>query len=63
MRAVRCENCRWFDVGYSSCGLYSKLNAALPALFALDSKVDPHGCCNAQTPCDDDNQWRSPRAI
>lgn len=54
-RQVRCENCTFFD-GQSVCGLYEKLNAALAVLFSLDSQVDPKGCCNAQTPGDEQSE-------
>jgi len=46
-RAVRCENCAFFDAGV--CGLYRQLNSALPQVFALDPQVNPKACCNAQT--------------
>lgn len=48
VRAVRCENCRFFDPG--ECALYRRLNETLPELFALDTSVDPLACCNAQEP-------------
>jgi hypothetical protein len=47
-RDVRCENCIHFDKG--KCEFFDKLNKALPELFDLDTEVDSHGCCNAQTP-------------
>ena len=47
-RAVRCENCRYFDSG--ECGLFRELNETLPDKFSLDVDVEARGCCNAQTP-------------
>lgn len=44
---VRCENCYY---GGKECGLYVKLNKALPELFDLDTKISPQACCNGQTP-------------
>lgn len=46
-RPVRCENCYW---GGGECGLFSLLNTSLPGVFDLDTKIEPKGCCNAQTP-------------
>jgi len=46
-RQVRCENCLFHNRSPSECHLYDKLNKALPELWDLDTKVDPHGCCNA----------------
>ena len=43
---VRCENCRY---GGNRCKLYVRLNRTLPAMFALDEEIDPHGCCNGWT--------------
>lgn len=48
-RQVRCENCTFLR-GANECGLYDTLNKTLPGLFQLDIHIDPHGCCNAQTP-------------
>ncbi len=52
-RKVRCENCAWFDAARSRCKLFGALNAMAPATFALDLRVEPQGCCNANTPKDD----------
>jgi hypothetical protein len=51
-RQVRCENCAVFELDGTACTLYDNLNAMEHGLFRfeLDSKVDPKGCCNAQTP-------------
>lgn len=47
-RKVRCENCKSFDEKESKCLLFEVLNKQ--EYFDLDTKVDKHGCCNAQTP-------------
>ena len=47
-RQVRCENCK-FSRG-TTCNLFVTLNQTLPHLFALDVKIKPTACCNAQTP-------------
>lgn len=52
LREVRCENCMYFDEKPSECGLYHKLNKALPEYFDLDVNVNAHGCCNANEPGD-----------
>ena len=44
-RQVRCENCRYG--GADDCALYQHLNKELPGDFDLDTKIKPHGCCNA----------------
>lgn len=49
-RKVRCEHCRFVDASRDECGLYLHLNRILPHLFALDPKIKPDGCCNAQEP-------------
>lgn len=49
-RQVRCENCVFYRSTEGQCGLYDTLNRSLPGMFELNSKVDKHGCCNAQTP-------------
>ncbi len=46
-REVRCENCFYAEDGI--CGLFAQLNRTLPAVFDLDTRIDKHGCCNAQT--------------
>jgi hypothetical protein len=51
-RAVRCENCFYFDVEASKCALFSELNLAHRDFFNLDENVEAGGCCNAQTPKD-----------
>lgn len=48
LREVRCENCRWFED--DQCGFFHMLNEELGDIFDLDTKVDAHGCCNAQEP-------------
>lgn len=55
-RQVRCENCRVFEMDGTACTLYDNLNAMKHGLFKfeLDSKVDPKGCCNAQTAKDEE---------
>ncbi len=49
-REVRCVNCKWGGPGRHECEFYDMLNKKLPEVFDLDIKIDPHGCCNAQTP-------------
>lgn len=49
-REVRCENCDYFDSGKAKCGLFEKLNKAMPDIFDLQTDVDAYGCCNAQEP-------------
>lgn len=49
-RAVRCENCAYFEDEKSVCGLFVMLNEALPDDFDLDEGVDAFGCCNANVP-------------
>jgi len=46
-REVRCENCRW---GGDNCQLFTMLNKEMPDVFALETKISPKGCCNAQQP-------------
>ena len=41
---VRCENCYY---GGDKCGLYVKINKALPNDFALEETIEPKACCNA----------------
>lgn len=48
-RPVRCENCRFFKKDHSICDLFHDLNQDHPDKFKLKEKVDPKGCCNAQT--------------
>ena len=45
---VRCENCEHGDGEKKICNLYKELNELEE--FELDEKIDPKGCCNAQTP-------------
>ncbi|MDE2103513.1 MAG: hypothetical protein KGL39_40105, partial [Patescibacteria group bacterium] len=49
-RPVRCQNCLYAEDEARKCGLYDRLNSALPELYNLDVKVGPHACCNNQTP-------------
>lgn len=49
-RQVRCENCKFAKNGATVCGLYVTLNNEVPEAFALDEKIEPRGCCNAQMP-------------
>lgn len=49
-REVRCEHCRFFVPVGAACGLFARLNRALPDRFDLDVHVNRHGCCNANTP-------------
>lgn len=49
-REVRCQNCAYFDDTKSVCGLFEKLNKAMPDIFDLKIQVSAYGCCNAQEP-------------
>jgi hypothetical protein len=44
-REVRCEHCVFYRD--ARCQLFIALNTALPTLFALNPRVSPYGCCNA----------------
>jgi hypothetical protein len=48
-RPVRCDNCSFFDDDESYCELFETLTSKFPSVFHLETKVDPHGCCNAHT--------------
>lgn len=43
---VRCENCIWFNVEPSTCGLFEDLNRAMPDAWDLEEKVLAKACCN-----------------
>jgi broad specificity phosphatase PhoE len=49
-RQVRCENCKFYCEEDSDCELFEFLNGEVGVAFALNDKVDKHGCCTAQTP-------------
>lgn len=49
-RKVQCHRCFHFNAADSTCGGYAAMNKAMPDLFALSTKVKPHGCCSLQTP-------------
>jgi len=49
-RQVRCENCSHVDYENKKCKLYSALNRLDPYKFNLMEDIDLNGCCNAQTP-------------
>ena len=49
-RPVRCENCAHANAADKTCEFYHELNEG--DLFDLDEKIDPKGCCNANTPPD-----------
>jgi hypothetical protein len=51
---VRCKHCRFSERGATRCGLYASLNERLSTVFALDTGIDPHGCCNGFEPLDED---------
>lgn len=46
-RKVRCEHCEYFEEADNDCLLFRMLNIK-------NYKVDPDGCCNAQTQKDDE---------
>ena len=48
-RKVRCENCEHANKEDKTCMLFEALNEELSDYFDLDTKIDPKGCCNAQT--------------
>jgi hypothetical protein len=53
-RKVQCHRCRFAaNEEVTECGLYDELNKSFPAIFALKTKIKPHGCCNAQEPKDE----------
>lgn len=45
-RKVRCEHCEFFEKSDNDCLLFRMLNIK-------EYKVNPDGCCNANTPIDD----------
>jgi len=47
-RRVQCHRCRFSDG--NKCGLYRRLNQAMPQIFDLDESITPNSCCNAQEP-------------
>lgn len=49
-RAVRCENCIYYEEDEGECELFCQLNHAYSDVFDLDDHVDAHGCCNSHTP-------------
>jgi hypothetical protein len=49
-RPTRCENCYWGGPGEYECELFHQLNQSMPEKFALDTAIEPKGCCNAQQP-------------
>jgi len=49
-REVRCQNCTFFKADEGICKFYRRLNSTLSAVFALDEKVKPRACCNANSP-------------
>jgi len=49
-RPVRCENCYWGGPEEYECELFHQLNRYMPEIFALDTAIEPKGCCNAQQP-------------
>jgi len=49
-RKVRCQNCRFAWSGATVCGLFQSLSERMPEIFDLDTKIEPQGCCNAQSP-------------
>ncbi len=49
-RPVRCENCYYHEAKPSGCGLYRKLQKAMPETFDFGGfAVHPKACCNANT--------------
>ncbi len=49
-RLVQCHRCLFEKNQATLCGLYEKMNSALPDMFDLDTSIEPHACCNAQEP-------------
>jgi hypothetical protein len=52
-KPVRCENCAFGDIEEGKeayCELFEHLNKEWPAVFDLDKKIEPKGCCNAFVP-------------
>lgn len=46
-RAVRCQNCAYFNPLISQCKLFFILDTEFPDDFELGSNVSKFGCCNA----------------
>jgi hypothetical protein len=55
-RPVRCENCYWGGPAEYECELFHQLNRYMPEIFALDTAIEPTGCCNAQQAREDDEE-------
>lgn len=48
-RPVRCQNCGFFRADKSGCHFYHTLNTLRPETFRLDERVEPGGCCTANS--------------
>jgi hypothetical protein len=52
-RRVQCHRCKWpANKAITRCRLYYMLTKKFPDIFDLDPNIEPHACCNAQTPKD-----------
>jgi hypothetical protein len=50
-RRVQCHRCKFpEDKQVMRCGLYAALNRQFADIFDLKVEIEPHACCNAQTP-------------
>lgn len=49
-RAVRCENCAFFNPYLSACKLFFILDTEFPDTYNFGSIVSPTGCCDANLP-------------
>ena len=49
-RRVQCHRCKWANETATRCGLYVSLNKKMGDKFDLAEDIEPHACCNAQTP-------------
>jgi hypothetical protein len=50
-RKVQCHRCRFKrNKEATLCNLFYTLTKKMPDKFDLDENIEPHACCNAQTP-------------
>jgi hypothetical protein len=47
-RRVQCHRCEFAENNVTRCGLFAKLNQAMPDIFNLNTEIEQHSCCNAQ---------------
>jgi len=44
---VQCHRCKHFEAKTSGCDFFAFLNKQVPSNFKVDTRVEPHACCNA----------------